>query len=80
MTVYAWTISKPGMPDIKRVMSLAELRDALVVLDFLGFTPPEFVTPDAEVHDHGTYTHNEGSKDEWSLTWTKVDGETKVND
>lgn len=25
-------------------------------------------------------THNEGSMDEWSLTWTKVDGETEVID
>lgn len=35
---------------------------------------------DAEVHDHGTYNHDEGSMDEWSLTWTKVDGETEVID
>jgi hypothetical protein len=27
-----------------------------------------------------TYTHNEGSVDEWSLTWTKVDGDTEVVD
>jgi hypothetical protein len=49
-------------------------------LIFPGVAPPEFVTLNAEVHDHGTYTHNEGSMDEWSLTWTKVDGEANVID
>ena len=52
----------------------------LRVLDLPGIAPPEFITIDAEVSDHGTYTHDEGSMDEWSLTWTKVDGETEVID
>jgi hypothetical protein len=78
MTFYAWTISKPGRQDIKKVTDLADLRDVLRVLDLPGVAPPEFETLDAEVSDDGSYVHNEGSMDEWSLTWTKVDGETKV--
>ncbi|WP_426130231.1 hypothetical protein [Pararhizobium sp. PWRC1-1] len=77
MTIYAWTISKPGRQDIKKVSGLDELRDYLRVVDLHGVAPPEFVTIDAEVHDHGTYSDNGGSMDEWSLTWTKVDGETE---
>jgi hypothetical protein len=42
--------------------------------------PPEFITIDAEVPDHRAYHHNDGSMDEWLLTWTKVDGETEVAD
>jgi hypothetical protein len=80
VTIYAWTVSKPGRQDIKHVTDLDELRDYLRVLDLPGVAPPEFVTLDAEVTDHGTYHHNEGSMDEWSLTWTKVDGETGVLD
>ncbi|MCV9997313.1 hypothetical protein OE766_03555 [Pararhizobium sp. YC-54] len=76
MTYYAWTIAAPGRQDIKKVTTLAELCDVLRALDLPGGAPPEFLTLDTEVHDHGTYTHNEGSKDQWSLTWTKVDGET----
>ena len=76
MTFYAWTISRPGRQDIKHVTTHAELCFYLGALELPGLVPPEFVTPDADVHDHGTYTHNEGSVDEWSLTWTKVDGET----
>jgi hypothetical protein len=33
MTIYAWTISKPGRQDIKHVTDLDELRDYLRVLD-----------------------------------------------
>ncbi len=80
MTFYAWTISKQGRQDIKKVSDLDELRDYLRVLDLPGVAPPEFISLDAKVHDHGTYIHNEGSMDEWSLTWTKVDGETEVID
>ncbi|KQY25942.1 hypothetical protein [Rhizobium sp. Root483D2] len=79
MTFYAWTISKPGRQDIKKVGDLEELRDYLRVLDLPAAAPPEFVT-DAKVSDHGTYTHNEGSMDEWSLTWTKINGETEIID
>jgi hypothetical protein len=80
MTIYAWTISKPGRQDIKHVTDLDELRDYLRVLELPGVAPPEFVTIDSEVTDRGSYHHNEGSMDEWSLTWTKVDGETEVID
>ena len=80
MTIYAWTIKVPGRKDIQHVTALAELCDYLRVLDLPGVAPPEFVTIDAEVHDHGSYTHDEGSMDEWSLTWTKVDGEANVID
>lgn len=80
MTYYAWTISKPGRQDIKKVTTLDELRDVLRVLDLPGNAPPEFAKTDAEVSDHGTYVHNEGSMDEWSLTWTKIDAATEVID
>jgi hypothetical protein len=30
--------------------------------------------------DHGSYTNEEGSMNEWSLTWTKVDGKSEVID
>ncbi|WP_426240142.1 hypothetical protein [Pararhizobium sp. DWP1-1-3] len=66
--------------DIKKVGDLEELRDYLRVLDLPGAAPPELVTTDAKVSDHETYTHNEGSMDEWSLTWTKIDGETELID
>ncbi|MNY76289.1 hypothetical protein D3C86_2158300 [compost metagenome] len=56
------------------------MRDFLRVLDLPGTGPPEFVTLAAKVPDHGTYTHNRGSMEEWSLTWTKIDGETEVLD
>lgn len=80
MTIYAWTIKVPGRKDVQHVTDLAELCDYLRVMDLPGIAPPEFVTIDAEVSDHGTYTHGEGSMDEWSLTWTKVDGATEVID
>ncbi|WP_455272951.1 hypothetical protein [Rhizobium herbae] len=80
MTFYAWTLTKPGRQDIKKVGDLDELRDFLRVLDLPGTGPPEFVTLAAKVPDHGTYTHNRGSMEEWSLTWTKIDGETEVLD
>jgi hypothetical protein len=28
---------------------------------------------DGDVASHGHFVHSEGSKDEWSLTWTKLD-------
>ena len=80
MTIYAWTVKVPGRKDVQHVTDLPELCDYLRVMDLPGVAPPEFVTLDAEVADHGTYTHNEGSTDEWSLTWTKVDGQTEVID
>jgi hypothetical protein len=76
MTFYAWTISRPGRQDVKEVSDLAELRDYLCVLDLP--TPPDFVERDGEMYDHGRFIHQSGSIDEWSLRWTKVDGETKV--
>jgi hypothetical protein len=80
MTIYAWTIKVPGRKDVQHVTDLAELCDYLRVMDLPGIAPPEFVTLDAGVSDHGTYVYGEGSMDEWSLTWTKVDGETEVID
>jgi hypothetical protein len=52
----------------------------LRVMDLPGMAPPDFTPLEAKVHDHGIYTHNEGSEDEWSLTWKKVDGDSEVND
>jgi hypothetical protein len=60
----------------QQLTDLDELRNYLRILDLTDVAPPEFITVDAQVRDHGTYTHNGGSKDEWSLTWTKVDGDT----
>jgi hypothetical protein len=80
MTIYAWTIKVPGRKDIQHLTTLSELHDYLRVLDLPGIATPEWVTVELESSEHGTYTHNEGSKDEWSLTWTKVDGETEVID
>ncbi|MCV9960366.1 hypothetical protein OIU34_00505 [Pararhizobium sp. BT-229] len=73
MTHYAWTIKAPGRQEIRKVTTLAELCDVLRVLDLPAIEPPEFVTVDMEVFDHGTYHHDEGGEDEWSLTWTKID-------
>lgn len=70
MSFYAWTISKRG-PDIKEVTTI---RDVLRVLDLPGVAPPEFTTLEAEVADNGSYHHDVGSMDEWSLTWRKVSG------
>ncbi|KQY20211.1 hypothetical protein [Rhizobium sp. Root483D2] len=80
MTIYAWTIKVAGRLDVQHVTTLDELRDYLRVMDLPGVAPPQFTTLDAEVHDHGIYIHNEGSMDEWSLTWTKVDGEAEIVD
>lgn len=80
MTIYVWTIAKPGRQDIKRVTDLAELHEYLRVMDLPGVAPPDWDMMDPEISDHGTYTHAAGSMDEWSLTWAKVDGETEVAD
>ncbi|MCV9965689.1 hypothetical protein OIU34_27835 [Pararhizobium sp. BT-229] len=76
MTHYAWTLTAHGRQDIQKVTTLAELEDILRILDLPGLAPPDWVIANGWAHDvpgHGHYTHNEGSKDEWSLTWTKVD-------
>ncbi|WEZ84633.1 hypothetical protein P6U16_08695 [Rhizobium sp. 32-5/1] len=52
---------------------IAEMVDVLRILDLEGVAPAEFVTIEVEVSEHGTYIHNQGGDDEWSLTWTKVD-------
>lgn len=74
MTIYAWTISKPGRQSTKNVGHLDELLDNLRVLDPTGSTPQEFVTVNAKVPDHGTCTHAEGGTEKWSMRWTKIDG------
>ena len=78
MTDYAWRISKPGRQDIKEITTLPELQDVLRVLDLPGIAV--FMRVDQTLPDQGSYTNDEGSMDEWSLTWTKVDGETEVID
>jgi hypothetical protein len=78
VTIYAWTISVPGRQVMKEVTPLLELQDALRVLDLPGVAV--FLQVDQTIPDQGTYTNDEGSMDEWSLTWTKVDGETDVID
>lgn len=78
MTIYAWTIAKPGRQVINEVTTLPELQDVLRVLDLPGIAV--FMQPDQTIPDQGSYTNDEGSMDEWSLTWTKVDGEAEVID
>jgi hypothetical protein len=78
MTFYAWTISVPGRQVMKEVTTLAELQDVLRVLALPG--AEVFMQVDHSLPDHGGYTNDEGTMDEWSLKWTKVDGETEVID
>lgn len=76
MTHYAWTIRVHGWHDLQKVTTLAELRDILDILELPGIAPPDWVIMDSgsnEVAGHGRYTHNEGGKDEWSISWTLVD-------
>jgi hypothetical protein len=78
MTYYAWTISKPGRQDIKEVTTLPELRDMLRILELPGIAG--FMQADQSIPDHGAYTNDEGSMDEWTLSWTKVDGDAVILD
>lgn len=78
MTDYAWTITVPGRQVMKEVTTLPELQDVSRVLDLPGIS--EFMLVDQTMPDHGAYTNDKGSKDEWSLAWAKVDGETPVMD
>lgn len=78
MTHYAWTISKPGRQDIKEVTTILELQDVLRVLDLPS--TDVFMHVDQTMSDNGRYTNDEGSMDEWSLTWKKVDDEAAVVD
>jgi hypothetical protein len=48
----------------------------LRLLDLPGVDPADWVTFDMEASVDGSYSHGKGSRDEWSLTWTKVDSET----
>ena len=77
MTHYAWTIRARGRRDILRVTTLAEMQGNLRILELPGLAPPDWFIGDGwsdDIPDQGHYTHNEGGKDEWSLTWTKVEG------
>ncbi|WP_426229279.1 hypothetical protein [Pararhizobium sp. DWP3-4] len=74
MSIYAWTISKPGRQSTKKVGHLNEMLENLRALNPTGSTPVGFVTLNANVPDNGIYTHGEGSREEWSVSWTKIDG------
>jgi hypothetical protein len=74
MTIYAWTISKPGRQSIKNVGHLVELLDNLRILHPKGSIPREFVTLNAKVPDQGAYTHSEAGTEEWAVRWTRIDG------
>jgi hypothetical protein len=80
MSLYSWTISKPGHDEVKQITTLPELSKMARVLRLAGITPTELVTVDDEVPAQGRIVHGRGSADEWSLTWTKVDGEADVID
>lgn len=76
MTHYAWTIKVQGWHDLQKVTTLAELHDILDILQLPGIAPPDWVIMDAwgaEVAGHGRYIHDEGGRNEWSLSWTTVD-------
>ena len=51
--------------------TLAGVYDVLRVVELPGRAPSEFEIVGTEFTVH--YTYNEGSDDEWSLIWTKVD-------
>lgn len=75
MAHYAWTIKTHGRRAVRRVTTLPELHDVLQILKLPGIAPPEWVIKAAwrdQRGERGRYVHNEGGKDEWSLTWTKV--------
>jgi hypothetical protein len=63
---------------MREVTSLPELQDALRVLELPGIAL--FMRAEQIIPEHGHYTNSEGSMEEWSLTWAKVDGETEVID
>lgn len=74
MTHYAWTIRVHGWHDLQKVTTLAELHDILDMLELPGIAPPHWAIMDSgSVTGHGRYTHDEGGKDEWSISWTLVD-------
>jgi hypothetical protein len=76
MTQYVWTLRAPRIHDLRRVTTLDEMQDALINLELSGGVPPAWIltnTGFSDVAGHGRYTHNAGGKDEWSLTWTKLD-------
>ena len=75
MTHYAWTIKVPGGQDIQDVTTLSELLDVLQMLSLPGIAPPHWQNMDvnSDLANHGEFVHNEGSIDEWSLIWTKMD-------
>jgi hypothetical protein len=76
MSIYAWTISVPGRQVMKEVTTLPELQDVLRVLDLPGIAV--FMQIDQTIPDHGTYTNDEGTMDEWKLSWTRIDSDTEV--
>ena len=78
MTFYAWKISVPGREVMKEVTTLPELQDVLRVLDLPGIVV--FMQVDQTIPDHGTYTNDEGTMDEWTLSWTRLDSDTEVID
>ncbi|WP_426129518.1 hypothetical protein [Pararhizobium sp. PWRC1-1] len=61
---------------MKQVTTLPELQDVLRVLDLPCIAV--FMQVEQALPDHGTYTNDERSIDEWSLTWTKLDGAATV--
>lgn len=76
MTHYAWTIRVHGWHDLQKVTTLADLHDILQILELPGIAPPDWLVMGIwsdEIAWHGRYTHNKGCKDEWTLTWAKVD-------
>ena len=63
---------------MEEVTTLPELQDILRVLDLPGIEV--FMHMDQTIPDCGRYSNDEGSMDEWSLTWTKVAGKPEVID
>ncbi|KQY26705.1 hypothetical protein [Rhizobium sp. Root482] len=71
---YAWTITAVGRQAIRKVTTAEELEDMMRILKLPRVALAQFVALAVDVFEHGTYTHNEGGNDEWSLRWMKIDG------
>ncbi|WP_455273663.1 hypothetical protein [Rhizobium herbae] len=60
MNLYRWTLVAKGRQPIGRISTLEEFRKVLRILNLPGSGPAEFTSTDAEIPDHGLFSHNEG--------------------
>ncbi|MDQ0323710.1 hypothetical protein QO002_005917 [Pararhizobium capsulatum DSM 1112] len=74
---YRWKIEHKSRESIQRVSNLDELQQTLCVLDLPGRRPPAWIIYAARAAERDgmtEYIHNEGGRDEWRLTWRRVQG------